>query len=42
MNNRFDIAKAPPLRAEPRRAAASASSHVQSRAGHAGGLSARP
>jgi hypothetical protein len=30
MNNRFDISKAPPLRAEPRHASAAASAHVQS------------
>jgi hypothetical protein len=38
MNNRFDIAKAPPLRAEPRHAAASAASHVQSVPATPGGL----
>lgn len=30
MNNRFDISKAPPLRAEPRNTSAPASAHVQS------------
>jgi hypothetical protein len=37
MNNRFDISKAPPLRAEPRHAAAAAS-HVQSVPATPGGL----
>ena len=38
MNNRFDISKAPPLRAEPRHAAAAAASHVQSVPATPGGL----
>lgn len=38
MNNRFDISKAPPLRAEPRHATASAASHVQSVPATPGGL----
>lgn len=38
MNNRFDISKAPPLRAEPRHATASATSHVQSVPATPGGL----
>ena len=37
MNNRFDISKAPPLRAEPRHTAAAAS-HVQSVPATPGGL----
>lgn len=38
MNNRFDISKAPPLRAEPRHAAAAAAAHVQSVPATPGGL----
>lgn len=38
MNNRFDISKAPPLRAEPRHATASAAAHVQSVPATPGGL----
>jgi hypothetical protein len=38
MNTRFDISKAPQLRAEPRHAAASAASHVQSVPATPGGL----
>lgn len=38
MNNRFDISKAPPLRAEPRPAAAAAASHIQSVPATPGGL----
>jgi hypothetical protein len=38
MNNRFDISKAPPIRAEPRHAAAAAASHVQSVPATPGGL----
>lgn len=38
MNNRFDISKAPPLRAEPRHAAAAAASHVQTVPATPGGL----
>lgn len=38
MNNRFDISNAPPLRAEPRHAAAAAASHVQSVPATPGGL----
>ena len=38
MNNRFDISKAPPLRAEPRNTSAPASAHVQSVPATPGGL----
>jgi hypothetical protein len=38
MNNRFDISKAPPLRAEPRHTSAAASAHVQSVPATPGGL----
>lgn len=38
MNNRFDISKAPPLRAEPRHMSAAASAHVQSVPATPGGL----
>ncbi len=38
MNNRFDISKAPPLRAEPRHTSAAASAHLQSVPATPGGL----
>ena len=38
MNNRFDLSKTPPLRAEPRHAAGAAASHVQSVPATPGGL----